>query len=220
MVMAELAQQKSVPALYENMLKPALYSVGKLWQEGRISVAAEHLASAVVETIMNEIYFRIMTTQDSGKTVVAACVEGELHQIGIRMVADIFEMNGWHAYFLGADTPGAALLDFIGKTSPQALALSLSSDCRLEALTKTVETVHREFPGLLVLAGGLAFRDGHLREFLSAHPELVHVADLHQLDAGLKDGFDLYLNRPPVTGINFMPGLPDRTLHGELKNGG
>ncbi len=188
MVMAELALRKSVPALYETILKPALYRIGELWQIGRISVATEHLASAVVETIMNEVYFRIITSQRIGKTVVAACVEGELHRIGIRMVADVFEINGWNAYFLGANTPCADLIDFIRKTRPDVLALSLSSDCRLAALENTVQSVHREFPGLLILAGGLAFHEGHLREFLSAHPDVVYLADLNQLDARLGDG--------------------------------
>lgn len=188
MVMQELAQQKSVQTLYEALFKTALYRIGDLWQEGKISVAAEHLASAVVEAIMNELYDRVITVGHTGKTMVAACVEGELHRIGIRMVADIFEMNGWHAYFLGANTPDADLFDFIHKNTPDALALSLSNVHRLAVLEKTVEAVRREFPDLPVLVGGWAFRSVHLQEFLSAHPKVVYAADLHQLDARLKDG--------------------------------
>lgn len=188
MVMQELARQKSVQTLYETIFKTALYRIGDLWQDGKISVATEHLASAVIEAIMNELYDRIITVEHTGKTVVAACVEGELHRIGIRMVADVFEMNGWHAYFLGANTPDSDLFDFIHKNTPDALALSLSNVHRLAVLEKTVEAVRREFPYLLVLVGGWAFRSVHLQEFLSAHPKVVYAADLHQLDARLKDG--------------------------------
>ncbi len=198
MVMQELSRLKSLPAIYETIFKPALYRIGDLWQSGQISVANEHLAAAIIEAIMNELYFRIITGEHTGKTVVAACVEGELHQIGIRMVADVFEMNGWSAHFLGADTPGVDLNDFIRRTGPDALALSLSSDCRLAALEKTVEAVDREFPELFILAGGLAFREGHLQAFLSAHPKVVHLADLNQLDARLKGDWSQPRNRPPA----------------------
>lgn len=184
-VMAELARRRPISDIYETIFKTALYRIGDLWKSGRISVATEHLASAVVEGILNELYPRVIASDRAGQTVIAACVENELHQIGIRMVADVFEMNGWNAHFLGADTPGVDLLDFIQKINPDALALSLSGNCRLPALEKTIPAVRQAFPALEIFVGGWFFRSGG-QEFLLKHPDVRYAADLHELDARLK----------------------------------
>ena len=45
--------------------------------------------------------------------VISACVAGELHEIGARMVADLFEMAGWDTTFLGADVPRDSVVDML-----------------------------------------------------------------------------------------------------------
>lgn len=212
-VMDELAKQKSVPSLYETIIKVALYQIGELWQSGRISVASEHLASAVVEAILNELYPRIISCDHTGKTVIAACIESELHQIGVRMVSDIFEVNGWSAHFLGADMPCADLLDFTRKVKPDALALSLSSSCRFPILEKAILAFHQEFPKLHIFIGGLAFHSGE-QDFLSVHSDLHYIADLHQLDNWLKEDHDL---NPHFPGSN-VPANADRLSETDLIN--
>ena len=87
-----------IEELYELILKKALYQVGELWETNKISVATEHLASAIVEAILNEFYSTIISEKKINKTVIVACVENEFHQIGIKMISDIFELNGWNSY--------------------------------------------------------------------------------------------------------------------------
>lgn len=99
--------------IYELLLRRALYDVGELWETGKISVATEHLASAIVETILNDIYSENLLLHKRNKVVVVACVENENHQIGLRMVANVYEMNGWDAFFIGAGVPMDELLRFM-----------------------------------------------------------------------------------------------------------
>ncbi|WP_440120087.1 hypothetical protein [Paenibacillus sp. QZ-Y1] len=37
--------------------------------------------------------------------MVAACVGSEQHEIGLRMLTDVFEMEGWDTYYLGQMFP-------------------------------------------------------------------------------------------------------------------
>ena len=75
----------SVLGAYEGIMKPALYEVGALWEQNKISVAAEHLATAITEGILNELYEKLISGFQSEvkRKVVVACVENELHQVGI-----------------------------------------------------------------------------------------------------------------------------------------
>jgi MerR family transcriptional regulator, light-induced transcriptional regulator len=81
----------------------------------------------------------------------------ELHQVGIKMVADIFEMKGWESYFLGAGIPVKELVKFIRETKPDLLAISLSIYFNFTSLIGMVKTIKREFPELQIIIGGQAF---------------------------------------------------------------
>ena len=176
----------SIKDLYEKIVKQALYDVGELWETGKISVATEHLASAIVEANLNEQYYKVISnTIEINKSVVAACVENEFHQIGIKMVSDIFEMNGWNAHFLGANTPTNELIGFIKEVKPDLLALSLSIYFHLPTLEYMLTAMQQEMPNLPILIGGQGFRYGGL-DILNRYRNLVYLPDLNSLESFIK----------------------------------
>ena len=71
----------SIQDFYENIIRKALYEVGELWENNKISVATEHLSSAIVEAVLNEFYDIIISEKKISKTVIVACVENEFHPI-------------------------------------------------------------------------------------------------------------------------------------------
>ena len=75
--------------------------------------------------------------------MVATCVGGELHEIGARMVADFFEMDGWDTYFLGANTPIEAVLSAVAKRKAEALAISVTMTIHLEKVSALIAEVRR-----------------------------------------------------------------------------
>ena len=89
-IIAELPDKGcTIEDIYEKVIRDSLYKVGDLWESGQISVASEHLASAIVESVLNEQYSKIISQIKTNKTVVAASVENEVHQIGRKTVSDI-----------------------------------------------------------------------------------------------------------------------------------
>ena len=53
----------SIKIIYEKLFKISLYKIGELWEYNKISVATEHLASAIVESILNENYLQIISEE-------------------------------------------------------------------------------------------------------------------------------------------------------------
>ena len=154
-----LIKNPSIKDLYEGIFKEALYEVGRLWETNKITVASEHLATAITEGILNELYQKLtIAEQKETFKVVLTCVENEMHQVGIKMVTDIFEMNGWDTYFLGTGIPVNELVTYIQVINPHVLAISLSIYFNFQNLIKMLNTLKEEFPELTIVLGGQAFK--------------------------------------------------------------
>ena len=90
--------------------------------------------------------------------MVGCCVSGELHEMGIRMVCDFFEMDGWDSYYLGANTPTETLTAFISEKNADLVAISVTMPDHLPRAGSLVETLRRNFPrGLNIILGGYPF---------------------------------------------------------------
>jgi methanogenic corrinoid protein MtbC1 len=175
--------------LYEQIMKKALYRIGELWEFNKISVATEHLASAIVEAILNELYSIIALNQKSQKKIIVACVENELHQIGVKMVADLFELNGWDAYFLGANTPTEDLISFAKTKKPDVFAFSLSLYFHLPKLETMITMIRAEFPDIPILVGGQAFSRGG-KDVIEKYANVTYLYDLESIDTYIKHNYD------------------------------
>jgi methanogenic corrinoid protein MtbC1 len=148
----------SVPDLYLGVIQPAQHRIGELWQENKISVADEHVATAISQLVIALAYPSLPREPANGKRVVVACVGDELHDLGARMVADFFEMGGFDVRYLGANLPTASLVGMVREAQPDLVVLSVTMAFHLEAARETVVQL-REACGdrLRVALGGQAF---------------------------------------------------------------
>ena len=140
-----------------------MYEVGELWAANEISVATEHLASAVTEGLLNQLSFEIASLDRVGKVVVVAGIQPELHQIGGKIVADTFEMHGWDSLYLGSNTPPDEFARMVRTTRPHLVALSLTMDFNLSGLRAAIEELRRESPSPPIIVGGQRISSRRIR---------------------------------------------------------
>ncbi len=176
-----LAQNPSIQDLYEEVFKTALYEVGRLWENNKITVATEHMATAITEGILNELFAQIISGKKYNKKVVVACVENEQHQVGIKMVADIFELNGWESFFLGTGIPTAELVKYLFEIQPDILAISLSVYFNFTSLVKMLDVIKTEYPNLQIILGGQAISKLS-GEALQRLENVIILSDLYMLE--------------------------------------
>ncbi len=153
-------QGVSIRDIYLHVFHATQYEIGRLWHLRQATVAQEHYCSAATERIMSQLYAHIFTTSRIGKTYIGACVGGELHQIGARMVADFFEMEGWDTYYMGANTPAPSILQAIAAHKADVLGISMSISFHRSKLEELIQAV-RESPNvpknLKIMVGGYYF---------------------------------------------------------------
>ncbi len=115
---------QSLGDIYMDVMQPSLQEIGRLWQVNEITVADEHYLTAAIQLIMAQLYPQLFSRTPTRVAVVTACVPGELHEIGARMVADLLQFEGFDSHFLGASTPVRDLVDFVSKKRAAVLGLS------------------------------------------------------------------------------------------------
>jgi MerR family transcriptional regulator, light-induced transcriptional regulator len=153
-----------IPELYRDVLTRLLVRMGAAWQHGRVAVWEEHLASAMVRSVVEIVYPGVLRVKagvsPAGRSVVLASPPEEGHDLGLRMVSDRFDMAGWTTYFLGADTPVDDVIDAARRLGVDAVVLSSSTHYHRVALRRHVDHMRRELPGVDVWVGGPAFAGG------------------------------------------------------------
>lgn len=110
--------------LLDQLLHPLLEQVGIHWNEGRLRVYHEHLASAVVRSL-----FGILTTSspvdERAPALVATTPAGQLHEFGALMAATTALSVGWRVLYLGPNTPAENIAAAARESGASVVALSL-----------------------------------------------------------------------------------------------
>ncbi|HSF04675.1 MAG TPA: cobalamin-dependent protein [Methylomirabilota bacterium] len=148
----------SVEQIYLHVLAPAQAEIGARWRARRLSVADEHLATEITLEQMDRLRERIAPKPVPGRHAVVACVEGEGHAIGARMLADFLLIDGWAVDYLGANTPTADLVELVARRDPDLVALSVTQPEHLPAVAAAATALRRLSPPPRVIAGGAALQ--------------------------------------------------------------
>jgi MerR family transcriptional regulator, light-induced transcriptional regulator len=159
LVLADVAAGTSIKEIYLHVFQPAQYEIGRLWQTNRITVAEEHYCTAATQLVMSQLYPQMFATAKNGRTLIATCVANDLHEIGVRMVADFFEMDGWNTFYLGANTPHSSVIATVVERQADLLAVSATISYHVEAVRDLITAV-RQHPAackVTILAGGYPF---------------------------------------------------------------
>lgn len=156
------AVEEGVPVkdIYLYVFQPSQYEVGRLWQINEITVAQEHFCTAATQLIMSQLYPHIFSTERVGKSIVATTIGGDMHEIGIRMVSDFFEMEGWDTFYLGANSPSSDVIAEIIKRNADMLAISVTMTNFLSRARELIKSVREqpECENVKILIGGRPFK--------------------------------------------------------------
>lgn len=143
--------------IYKYILQPFQLELGKLWYESKISVAQEHYATAVSQNAMSMLYERIFSTPKNEKVFLGTCVQGELHEFGMRMISDYMESCGWNTYYLGANMPDKGIIQMIREKSPDIIAISCTMTFNISKIQNLITAIKSSSIDTPVIVGGFPF---------------------------------------------------------------
>ncbi|MGD0815105.1 MAG: ATP-binding protein [Verrucomicrobiota bacterium] len=160
LILVAVQQGTPVRDIYLQVFERTQHEIGRLWQVNQISVAQEHYCTAATQQIMSQLYPCIFGSEKTRGTLVAACITGDLHEIGARMLCDFFEIDGWRTHYLGADVPAKDIIQTVVQYKPGVLAISATITYHVTAVQALVAAVRRapECCNVKILVGGYPFK--------------------------------------------------------------
>jgi methanogenic corrinoid protein MtbC1 len=145
-----------VEAAVEEVVAPALRTIGDRWQQGAEHIADEHLLSEAVRSRLR----RLLGDRRHAVrgTAVLACAPGERHELGLLTLAVLLQADGWLAVYLGPDAPVESSLALAERIGADVLCLSVTTDESAARLADELERV--ELPqDLRLTVGGSAIAE-------------------------------------------------------------
>lgn len=157
-ILTAVAEGLPVHSAYLHIIQPVQQEVGRLWQINELSVTEEHYATEASRTLMSRLRGHFSPDTRRDMRVVTACLGGELHDIGARMVNDFLHLGGFETYFTGANTPHHQIIQTIQKTDATVVALSATMTLQVRLALDLIDRIRQEFHrDVRVMVGGYAF---------------------------------------------------------------
>jgi diguanylate cyclase (GGDEF)-like protein len=212
-----LQKGMGIEALYGRVIAPAMWRIGCLWEEGAITVADEHLATALTHRVMASVYGSSFgrATSRPGRILLAA-VEGQRHALGLRMAADVFELGGYEVNYLGGDVPLDALLSAVDSRGPDLVGLSSTLASDPSSLEAAVSKLGEAFPDTPILLGGQGIPDEILSDDRGTRAAGIEglVSLVEGLLGGMKGVSTSASSRPPDPSFQTESDSPEGLLLG------
>ena len=183
-VLEALRAGQAITDIYVEIIQASLYEVGRLWETNRISVAEEHMVTVIIQCVIAQVYAEITPAATSRGNIVITGIQGELHQVGANLVADVLEADGWSVCFLGTNMPPTDILQAIETNRADILGISATMLFSLPHVKELIASVRSRYGAhspRIVLGGG-AFRQlPYLAAEIGADGSATDVRDVSAL---------------------------------------
>lgn len=144
---------------YESLLAPVMYNVGKLWEEGRLNVATEHICSNAAHTLVKIINERVSRNPKENRKspkILICTPEGEYHSLGCMVIESFLRSKGYSVSNIAPSVPSDSVIDFASKYDPDLIMISLTLPDNIGAANKLINKILESRLGVShILVGGI-----------------------------------------------------------------
>jgi methanogenic corrinoid protein MtbC1 len=176
-------------AFIETLIMPLMQNIGESWREGTLRIMHEHLASAIVRTLLGGLVTTAGQLPAAPHCLVTTPA-GQWHEIGALIVASVASTEGWQVTYLGPNLPAEDIAAAAQQHHARAVALSIVYPPDDPHLPQELARLRQYLsPQVAVLVGGRAaasYREslqrigavlpGNLAEF-RVHLETLRTAE-------------------------------------------
>lgn len=139
----------------EEVVVPFLHELDKGWEQQSISIAQEHLASALLRTQLDRVRLSIHVPASAPRILVTT-PSGQIHEIGALLAAIFAARQGWNVTYLGPNLPAEEIAIAAAKTHSKAVGLSLVYPENDPLVKSELIKIRQLLPTTPIIIGGRA----------------------------------------------------------------
>lgn len=167
---------------FDKILRPVMHKIGDDWATNRISIATEHVASNVAQTLVKIIMDEV--TGNTSKKKILLCVPvGEEHHLGCDVLETYLSIKGFKVYNMGTSIPTESILSFIENNKPDIILVSITLEDNISAGQRLVKKIKEQYD-IPILVGGYAFQEEKIHKF---DAKVIHDVNLDEIPKILRD---------------------------------
>lgn len=161
---------------FDKILRPVMYKIGEDWANNTISIATEHVASNVAQTLVKIIMDKV--TGNANKKKILICVPlGEEHHLGCDVLETYLSIKGFKVYNIGTSIPTESILSFIEYNKPDIVLVSITLEDNISAGQRLVKKIKEQYD-IPILVGGFAFQEEKIHKF---DAKVIHDVNLDEI---------------------------------------
>ena len=146
----------NIADFFDKILRPVMAKIGKDWETGKLTIATEHVASNIAQTLV-----KIIMEQSSGtgnKKKVMICVPvGEEHHIGCDVLETYLTIKGFKVFNMGTSIPTESIMEFINMKKPDIVLISITIQDNILAGQRLAKKIRGQSK-IPILVGGYAMQ--------------------------------------------------------------
>ncbi|EOD01034.1 cobalamin-dependent protein [Caldisalinibacter kiritimatiensis] len=149
----------SIKDIYLLVIEPCMNEIGLLWETNKINIADEHYFTEATRSIMSQLHPYISSPNKNNHSIVLFAANGDYHNIGLKMVNDFFEIEGWNTYYLGINIPTQSIIKTILNKKIDILAISVTMPFNINSAENAIHTIRTTTgcENVKIIVGGRAF---------------------------------------------------------------
>lgn len=148
---------------FDKILRPVMSKIGDDWANNKISIATEHVASNVAQTLVKIIMDRVTGMVNKRKILVCVPV-GEEHHLGCDVLETYLSIKGFKVYNMGTSMPTESILSFIESNKPDVILVSITLEDNIPAGQRLVKKIKEQY-NIPILIGGFALQSKKIPKF-------------------------------------------------------
>lgn len=148
---------------FDRILKPVMYDIGEHWATSKISIATEHVASNVAQTLVKIIMDGVSSSGNKKKILICVPI-GEEHHLGCDVLETYLSIKGFKVYNMGTSMPTESIISFIENNKPDIVFVSITLPDNMLAGQRLVKKISKE-SNIPILIGGYAMQTEKIPKF-------------------------------------------------------
>ncbi len=110
--------------IYDNLISPALTSIGEAWRKGDLAVYREHVASKVVQGCIHGMYAVLERPKKTLGLAICLGLKDDQHEIPLLITEQILFDKGFDVINVGTNTPLQKIETLFKESKPNRLYIS------------------------------------------------------------------------------------------------